>query len=104
MDLIIHGSLTIPPSQVYCFRDISLYAKCFLNSQVFVECNKNEIDEYWYWLKDNNSYDFVDGMLRTNEIHGFKVGPKERSNLKIQSIDHFNQQFILKILSKTFRI
>lgn len=104
MNLIIHGSLTIPPSQVYCFRDVSLYAKCFLNSQVFVECNKNEIDEYWYWLKDNNSYDFVDGMLRTNEIHGFKVGPKKRSNLKIQSIDHFNQQFILKILSKTFRI
>lgn len=104
MNLIIHGSLTIPPSQVYCFRDVSLYAKCFLNSQVFVECNKNEIDEYWYWLKDNNSYDFVDGMLRTNEVHGFKVGPKERSNLKIQSIDHFNQQFILKILSKTFRI
>ena len=104
MDLIIHGSLTAPPSQVYCFRDISLYAKCFLNSDVFVECSEDKIDEYWYWLKNNNSYDFVDGMIYTNEIYGFKVGPKRKSNLKIKSIDYFNQQFILKILSKTFGI
>ena len=104
MDLIIHGSLTTPPSQIYCFRDISLYAKCFLKSEVYVECHKDKIDEYWYWLKENNAYDFVDGMIKTNEIYGFKVGPKNRSNLKVQCIDHFNQSFILKILSKTFRI
>ena len=104
MDLIIDGSLTAPPSQVYCFRDISLYVKCFLDRNIFVECKKDEIDLYWYWLKRNNAYDFVDGMVRSGEVIGFKIGPKRKSNLKIESIDYYNQSFVLKNISKMLRI
>lgn len=99
MDLIIDGSLTAPPSQVYCFRDISLYTKCFLNKNVFVECCEKEIDLYWSWLKQNNSYDFVDAMVNCDEVNGFKVGPHKKSNLQIELINYNNQSFVLKKIS-----
>ena len=101
MDLIIDGSLTAPPSQVYCFRDISLYAKCFLNKNVFVECCEKEIDLYWSWLKQNNSYDFVDAMVSRDEVQGFYIGPRRKSNLQIELINYNNQSFVLrKILNR----
>ena len=104
MDLIVDGTLTAPPSQVCCFRDITLYVKCFLHKRVFIECKKDEIDLYWHWLKNNNAYDFVDGIVKSDEVIGFKIGPRRRSNLKIEAIDYYNQSFVLKNISQMLKI
>lgn len=103
MDLIIDGILTTPPSQVYCFRDVSLYIKCFLNKNLLIECGEDEIDLYWSWLKKNNSYDFVDAIVRRDEVEGFYIGPRRKSNLKIEFINYNNQSFVLRKIFKRIK-
>jgi len=67
MNLIISGELTIPKSEIGAFRTLTLYATVFKKLDCLVECQENEIDLYYKWLKRNWSYDFVKQMVKTNE-------------------------------------
>lgn len=102
MNLIIDGDLTAPPSSISCFRDVSLYAKCFLNLNVLVECEKDLIDFYWYWLKDNASYDFVDAMIYINEESGFKIAC-DGGNFNVRKIDYENEWDIIRKIEAVFK-
>jgi|MDTC01.2.fsa_nt_gb hypothetical protein len=99
MNLIIDCSLTVPPSEIYCFRDVTLYAKTFVFQDILVQCEKNTRSMYWKWLKDNSIHDFVSYMLKpTEEEHGFKMAPKG-GNLNIDRITADNLNFVIGSIS-----
>ncbi len=51
MNLLIDGKLTLPPSSVSCFRDVTLYSTVFANFDVLVETRNKHKDMIWHWLK-----------------------------------------------------
>ena len=77
-NLIVDADLTEPPSETSVFRDVTLYAKTFLDHDVLVECDPDVVDLYWYWLKRRGAFDFVDDFIdvgvelgiRLNSSHG----------------------------------
>ena len=76
--------------------------KCFLNLNVLVECEKDLIDFYWYWLKDNASYDFVDAMIYINEESGFKIAC-DGGNFNVRKIDYENEWDIIRKIEAVFK-
>ncbi len=99
MKIIIRGELCEPPSSIYCFRDITLYAHCFLKADVLLETKRKEKDSYYRWLKDNGAYDFVKDIIGTNEETGFLIGPK-KGNFIIQKINYDNLNLIVGRLGR----
>ena len=97
--LIIDAELTEPPSQVYLFRDITLYSSCFLNFEVLVECEKKYRDYYYKWLKNNNAYDFVYDFIKPKTENGISIRTK-RGNITVESINYNN---LNEIISKIQR-
>ncbi len=74
MIVLIEGSLSEPPSSVYCFRDLTLYANVFLDADVLVECDKENIDLYWEWLRKRCAMDFIRDILGFGEQEGIRIG------------------------------
>lgn len=99
MRVIFDGRLSEPPSSVYCFRDATLYASCFVKADVLLECEKKMKDSYYKWLKNYGAYDFIDQIVSKNEETGFKIGI-EKSSLKVDRINEFNLHIIVRVLNK----
>ena len=102
MKLLIDASLSEPPSSKACFRDVTLYANCFLKYDILVECEEIMIDEYWSGMKKNYLLDFVEEILKKNEETGISIRPSGGTiNTKI--LNEFNYLEVinkLKIISK----
>ena len=103
MKVILEGCLSEPPSSVLCFRDVTLYASCFIKADVLLECEKSMKDSYFYWLKSYGAYDFIDEIIELNEEMGYKIGPKKAS-LKIDKITAHNLHIIVRSLDKFKRL
>jgi hypothetical protein len=73
---VIDGELTAPPSSIHCFRDVTLFVKTFSEmSYILVRTEKETVDFYYKWLKNNHAYDHVDGILTMQEHEpGIVVG------------------------------
>lgn len=99
MKIIIRGELCEPPSEVYSFRDITLYASCFLHADVLLETRSEERDSYYKWLKHNGAYDFVSQIIKRNEEAGFKIGPT-KSNLIVDRLTPNNLNFVVGTLRR----
>ena len=98
MNLLIEASLCAPPSEVSCFRDVTLYGKTFIFEDVLLECERGTRSFYWKWLKSRGAQDFVSYLLKsTDKESGFKLALR-RGNLNIQSITALNLDFILSVL------
>lgn len=67
MLLIIDSCLCEPPSEISCFRDITLYAKSFVFDDVLLKCPPGTRTMYWNWLKSYGAHDFIDYLIRSNE-------------------------------------
>ena len=50
MNLIIGAHLSEPPSEIYCFRDVTLYAKTYIFEDVLIKCPKGTRSIYWNGL------------------------------------------------------
>ena len=99
MNLIIDCSLTVPPSETYPFRDVTLYAKTFVFQDILVQCEEGTRSMYWKWLKDNRVHDFVSYMLSPYEQErGFVIAPKG-GNLNVDRITCANLSFIISSIS-----
>jgi len=94
MLVIIDAELSVPPSSVSCFRDVTLYSNCFLKADVLMECPQDDKDLYWKWLKRKGAFDFIKDIVRPHEEHGFLIKEK-RGNLSIDRIIESNLNFIL---------
>lgn len=98
MQLIIESALSEPPSEISCFRDVTLYGKTFLFEDVLLECKKGTRTLYWNWLKRHGAHDFISYLLTEDEAEsGFKLG-KNNSNLNIDRICVENLNFIIQCL------
>lgn len=98
--LIIDAELTEPPSEVFLFRDITLYSECFLKHKVLVECEKQYRDYYYKWLKNNNAYDFVYDFVKPRTEYGVSIRT-QKANIVCEKIDYNNFAFILSNLRRS---
>jgi len=74
MNLIIEADLSEPPSEISCFRDVTLYGKTFIFDDVLVQCQNGTRSIYWEWLKMHGAHDFVSQLIREDErVTGFKI-------------------------------
>ena len=99
--LIIDAELTEPPSEVYLFRDITLYSTCFLDAKVLVECEKKYRDYYYKWLKNNNAYDFVYDFIKPRTEYGVSIRT-QKANIICEKIDYNNFHLILQQINKRY--
>lgn len=94
MNIIIDAGLSEPPSEIACFRDVTLYGTCFLNANVLVECQSAMKDIYYQWLKSHGAYDFIKEIVKPQEELGFRIG-YEGSNFLIERITVHNLNMII---------
>lgn len=102
MNLIISSFLTEHPSSLYCFRDVTLYAKSFVFDDIIIKCPKGTRSFYWTWLKRNGAHDFISYLAREKEsIQGVLIS-NSHANLNIDKIDYSNLDFVISFL-KNFK-
>jgi len=96
--LIIDSTLSVPPSKIYCFRDLTLYAKCFAFDNVLLKCESGTRTFYRDWLIKYGAFDFVDDLILKHEKeYGFTIGPRD-SNINTSRIDYENLTFLLSAI------
>jgi len=97
--IILQGELSEPPSSISCFRDVTLYASCFLRADILVECRQGTRDMYYKWLKRHGAFDFVDDIVRRRQEQGFRIGP-QGTNFIIDRINASNLNIVIRRLNK----
>ena len=98
MNLIIDSSLSEPPSEVSCFRDVTLYSKIFVFEDVLLECPKVTRSLYWKWLKKHGAHDFIsDLILITDSESGIKISPT-KGNITVSQITSDTLSHVIKCL------
>ena len=101
MRIAISAKLTDPPGSVSCFRDVTLYSKCFLNAEILLECPDSLKDLYWNFLKKRGAWDFVDDIIERKSENAFSIRRKD-ANLVVPYINHHNLNFILVNLKQYY--
>jgi len=98
--LIIDSSLCEPPSEIYPFRDVTLYAKTFIFEDVILKCPNGTRSLYWNWLKNYGAHDFISYLIKASDYEpGFSMGPKH-ANILVESINANNLNFVISNLRK----
>lgn len=70
--LVISSALCEPPSEVLCFRDVTLYGSDFFD-EILVECCGVEKDLILHWLRRFGAMDFVSDLILPGEETGYSV-------------------------------
>ena len=97
--VIFEAYLSEPPSSVHCFRDATLYAACLAKLNVLIECDQDNKDFYYTWLKNNGAYDFVDEIVEVGIEKGYRIGTF-KANLQIERIDYSNLNTVINFIRK----
>lgn len=97
--LIINAELTAPPSEVILFRDVTLYANVFLGQEVVVECEKEERDFYYKWLKNKCALDFIEDFVKNDTVYGITIR-KKRATISVERINYSNFQNIIQRINE----
>lgn len=96
MKLIIDSYLTEPPSEISCFRDITLYAKTFVFEDIVLECIPGTRTLYWNWLKSHGAHDFVSELIRIGEKEsGYRIKTSAPANIVVDRINYHNLDYII---------
>lgn len=103
MNLLIDGKLTLPPSSVSCFRDVTLYSTIFANFDVLIETRNKHKDMIWHWLKQKGAADYVKDFVRPGQESGFSVSYKRNCNVCVTRITARNLSFIVSRLKQHAR-
>jgi hypothetical protein len=96
--LILDAELSDPPSSLACFRDVTLYASIFTPADILVECSPNMIDIYWKWLKEGGAMDYVDQLIRFEEVKGFTVRRQSGGNINLERLDEVSLNTVIRVL------
>ena len=98
MNLIIAAALSEPPSEVLCFRDITLYGKTFIFEDVLVLCPDGTRTIYRDWLRNHGALDFVSELIRQKDQEsGYKIHTK-KGNLVIPRVGASNLDRVINVL------
>ena len=96
MNLIIESCLSEPPSEIYCFRDITLYARTYIFDDVLLECPPGTRTAYWNWLKNYVAHDFISYLVRNTENEtGYTIKTANDANITVDRIDVRNLNDII---------
>jgi len=96
--VIIDSRLTAPPSEVYLFRDITLFTQAFLKENVVLECEKEERDFYYKWLKNKAAWDYVEDFIKPLSEQGRLSIRISGGNITVDRINYKNINYIIKRL------
>jgi hypothetical protein len=97
---LIDCTLTEPPSNTTCFRDVTVYAAFFLDSEILLECEKESQDLYYKWLKRNYSWDYVSDIIQPGDEIGVSIRVR-RGSISVDRISYDNLNDVLSRL-KTY--
>lgn len=96
MNLIIESCLSEPPSEISCFRDITLYAHTYVFDDVLLECPSGTRTMYWEWLKAYGAHDFISYLIRnTDQEQGYTIKTANDANITVDRIDVGNLNDII---------
>tara|TARA_B100001093_G_scaffold317410_1_gene302806 strand:+ start:17562 stop:17876 length:315 start_codon:yes stop_codon:yes gene_type:complete len=96
VNLIIDADLTNPPSEISVFRDITLYSKVFLNMDILLECDSEDKDIYYYWLKNRGAFDYVDDFINCEQERGLTIRSSRATiTIKYLRVEELNKVIYL---------
>ena len=96
MKLKIESCLSEPPSEISCFRDVTLYARTWVFEDVLVVCPPGTRTMYWRWLKSRGAHDFVSDLMRSDEKEpGYSIGTTPGHNIVTDRIACYNLSEII---------
>jgi hypothetical protein len=98
MPVLINCTLCEPPSEVVCFRDVTLYANVLLGRSVLLECDPSLQDIYWTWLKQRHAWDFIKDIVPPKTIEGVSIR-EDKGNITVPRISYGNLDFVIGRLS-----
>jgi hypothetical protein len=100
MNLIIDCSLSEPPSEISCFRDITLFSKVYCFEDVLLSCPKGTRSSYWSWLKKNGAHDYITYLLTYSDNEdGISMHP-EYGDIVVKRINSFNLNEVIRFLKR----
>ena len=98
MKLIMNSLLCEPPSEICCFRDVTLYGSVYVFEDILLSCKQGTRSMYWKWLKDHGAHDFISYLIRDDETEpGFTMGER-KCNINVDRIDYINLNYIIQCL------
>lgn len=104
MQLKIQSCLSEPPSEISCFRDVTLFARTFIFEDVLVVCPPGTRSMYWNWLKRHGAHDFVSELIRSDTKEpGYSIGTTPGHNIVTDRIACYNLSEIVSSL-RQFRL
>lgn len=95
VNLIIEAPLSEPPSEISCFRDVTLYGKSFIFEDIVLSCKKGTRSIYWNWLKSHGAHDFISYLAVDNEIIDGILMHSQKGDFVIDRITSFNLNEII---------
>lgn len=98
MNLVIDGNLTYPPSEISCFRDVTLYSTIWGDFSVLVEMERQYRDQVWYHLKSHGAYDYVEAIITPDKEPGYRIGDRPGCNITVDKITCENVSHIITCL------
>ena len=99
MKLIIESCLSEPPSEISCFRDVTLYARTYKLEDVLLECPPGTRSMYWSWLKGFGAHDFISYLIiDTERESGFTLKTDKRADISVDKITCDNLNYIISKL------
>ena len=97
MNLVIDGSILLPPTDIPCFRDVTLYGSVFCKLDILVEFPEKDL--IWKFLKASHAHDFVGAVINPGEEPGTRISnTKGTCNICVGSINYDNLNFIISRL------
>jgi len=100
MNLIIDSTLSEPPREISCFRDVTMYSKVFHFENVLLSCKMGTRSMYWNWLKNNGAHDFISYVLHEGELESGALIHPEKGDIVVDRINAFNLNYIITRLKK----
>ena len=96
MQLKIQSCLSEPPSEIACFRDVTLFARTFIFDDVLLECPRGTRKLYWDWLKSRGAHDFISDLIREGEEPAcYAIKANAPANIVVDRINYDNLQYII---------
>ena len=103
MNLIIDCSLSEPPSEISCFRDVTLFGKTYCFDDILLSCPKGTRSTYWSWLKSYGAHDYITYLILHHEVEsGILMHPQD-GDIIVDKITSFNLNKIISVLNKLRR-
>ena len=97
MNLLIDGRILPPPTEIPCFRDVTLYGSVFSNLSILIETTEKDL--IWNFLKINSAHDFISAVILPGEEQGTRISSIRGScNICVGSINYDNLNFIISRL------